>query len=100
MLVFYLFRYRCGLGVYGGAAAACSTTIQGNICTYICTYINIYVCNDVCVYCTWLYRVHEYIFVVQDEEYLFFPLQLHNRTTSGDSLVGDDYNLPHWINHR
>uniref|UniRef100_A0A3P8X2B6 DEP domain containing 5, GATOR1 subcomplex subunit n=1 Tax=Cynoglossus semilaevis TaxID=244447 RepID=A0A3P8X2B6_CYNSE len=25
--------------------------------------------------------------------------KLHNRTTSGDSLVGDDYNLPHWINH-
>lgn len=26
--------------------------------------------------------------------------QLHNRTTPGDSRVGDDYNLPHWINHR
>uniref|UniRef100_A0A3B4X875 DEP domain containing 5, GATOR1 subcomplex subunit n=1 Tax=Seriola lalandi dorsalis TaxID=1841481 RepID=A0A3B4X875_SERLL len=25
--------------------------------------------------------------------------KLHNRTTSGDSRVGDDYNLPHWINH-
>ncbi|KAF0047498.1 hypothetical protein F2P81_001131 [Scophthalmus maximus] len=25
--------------------------------------------------------------------------KLHNRTTSGDSCVGDDYNLPHWINH-
>ncbi|KAI3374480.1 hypothetical protein L3Q82_006305 [Scortum barcoo] len=26
--------------------------------------------------------------------------KLHNRTTPGDSRVGDDYNLPHWINHR
>lgn len=25
--------------------------------------------------------------------------KLHNKTTSGDSRVGDDYNLPHWINH-
>nr|XP_019963924.1 PREDICTED: DEP domain-containing protein 5 isoform X4 [Paralichthys olivaceus] len=25
--------------------------------------------------------------------------KLHNRMTSGDSRVGDDYNLPHWINH-
>ncbi|XP_053293163.1 GATOR complex protein DEPDC5 isoform X5 [Pleuronectes platessa] len=25
--------------------------------------------------------------------------KLHNRLTSGDSCVGDDYNLPHWINH-
>ncbi|XP_028328449.1 GATOR complex protein DEPDC5 isoform X2 [Gouania willdenowi] len=25
--------------------------------------------------------------------------KLHNRTTSGDSCVGDDFNLPHWINH-
>ncbi|XP_069571965.1 GATOR1 complex protein DEPDC5 isoform X2 [Brachyistius frenatus] len=25
--------------------------------------------------------------------------KLHNRTTQGDSRVGDDYNLPHWINH-
>uniref|UniRef100_A0A8D0AVR9 DEP domain containing 5, GATOR1 subcomplex subunit n=1 Tax=Sander lucioperca TaxID=283035 RepID=A0A8D0AVR9_SANLU len=25
--------------------------------------------------------------------------KLHNRTTPGDSRVGDDYNLPHWINH-
>ncbi|XP_029381606.1 GATOR complex protein DEPDC5 isoform X2 [Echeneis naucrates] len=25
--------------------------------------------------------------------------KLHNRTKSGDSGVGDDYNLPHWINH-
>ncbi|XP_013763308.1 DEP domain-containing protein 5 [Pundamilia nyererei] len=24
---------------------------------------------------------------------------LHNRTPPGDSGVGDDYNLPHWINH-
>ncbi|KAM4552846.1 GATOR1 complex protein DEPDC5 isoform 1-T1 [Odontesthes bonariensis] len=25
--------------------------------------------------------------------------KLHNRTTPADSRVGDDYNLPHWINH-
>ncbi|XP_026229880.1 GATOR complex protein DEPDC5 isoform X4 [Anabas testudineus] len=25
--------------------------------------------------------------------------KLHNRSTPGDSRVGDDYNLPHWINH-
>ncbi|XP_030623111.1 GATOR complex protein DEPDC5 [Chanos chanos] len=25
--------------------------------------------------------------------------KLHNRTVSGDSRLGDDYNLPHWINH-
>ncbi|XP_077954938.1 GATOR1 complex protein DEPDC5 isoform X46 [Gasterosteus aculeatus] len=25
--------------------------------------------------------------------------KLHNRTAPGDSRVGDDYNLPHWINH-
>ncbi|KAL0965572.1 hypothetical protein UPYG_G00283080 [Umbra pygmaea] len=25
--------------------------------------------------------------------------KLHNRTVPGDSLLGDDYNLPHWINH-
>ncbi|XP_076018332.1 GATOR1 complex protein DEPDC5 isoform X4 [Genypterus blacodes] len=25
--------------------------------------------------------------------------KLHNRTSTGDSRVGDDYNLPHWINH-
>uniref|UniRef100_A0A671TV52 DEP domain containing 5, GATOR1 subcomplex subunit n=1 Tax=Sparus aurata TaxID=8175 RepID=A0A671TV52_SPAAU len=25
--------------------------------------------------------------------------KLHNRTTPGDTRVGDDYNLPHWINH-
>ncbi|XP_055084696.1 GATOR complex protein DEPDC5 isoform X2 [Periophthalmus magnuspinnatus] len=25
--------------------------------------------------------------------------KLHNRLTPGDSRVGDDYNLPHWINH-
>ncbi|XP_069029422.1 GATOR1 complex protein DEPDC5 isoform X3 [Embiotoca jacksoni] len=25
--------------------------------------------------------------------------KLHNRMTQGDSRVGDDYNLPHWINH-
>uniref|UniRef100_A0A7N8X1U7 DEP domain containing 5, GATOR1 subcomplex subunit n=1 Tax=Mastacembelus armatus TaxID=205130 RepID=A0A7N8X1U7_9TELE len=25
--------------------------------------------------------------------------KLHNRMTPGDSRVGDDYNLPHWINH-
>ncbi|XP_014269895.1 GATOR1 complex protein DEPDC5 isoform X5 [Maylandia zebra] len=25
--------------------------------------------------------------------------KLHNRTPPGDSGVGDDYNLPHWINH-
>ncbi|XP_068594355.1 GATOR1 complex protein DEPDC5 isoform X3 [Cebidichthys violaceus] len=25
--------------------------------------------------------------------------KLHNRVTPGDSRVGDDYNLPHWINH-
>ncbi|KAK2895758.1 GATOR1 complex protein DEPDC5 isoform X3 [Channa argus] len=25
--------------------------------------------------------------------------KLHNRPTPGDSCVGDDYNLPHWINH-
>ncbi|XP_023820575.1 GATOR complex protein DEPDC5 isoform X2 [Oryzias latipes] len=25
--------------------------------------------------------------------------KLHNRTSPGDSRVGDDYNLPHWINH-
>ncbi|XP_062284476.1 GATOR1 complex protein DEPDC5 isoform X2 [Scomber scombrus] len=25
--------------------------------------------------------------------------KLHNRTITGDSRVGDDYNLPHWINH-
>lgn len=31
---------------------------------------------------------------------LSLPLQLHNRTPPGDSGVGDDYNLPHWINHR
>ena len=24
---------------------------------------------------------------------------LHNRTTPGDSRVGEHYNLPHWINH-
>ncbi|XP_034071492.1 GATOR complex protein DEPDC5 isoform X8 [Gymnodraco acuticeps] len=26
-------------------------------------------------------------------------VKLHNRTAPGDSRVGDDYNLPHWINH-
>ncbi|KAM4624323.1 GATOR1 complex protein DEPDC5 [Polymixia lowei] len=25
--------------------------------------------------------------------------KLHNRPVPGDSRVGDDYNLPHWINH-
>ncbi|KAM9322543.1 GATOR1 complex protein DEPDC5 isoform 3-T5 [Pholidichthys leucotaenia] len=25
--------------------------------------------------------------------------KLHNRTAPGDTRVGDDYNLPHWINH-
>ncbi|XP_068195944.1 GATOR1 complex protein DEPDC5 isoform X2 [Antennarius striatus] len=25
--------------------------------------------------------------------------KLHSRVTPGDSCVGDDYNLPHWINH-
>uniref|UniRef100_A0A671RCW7 DEP domain-containing protein 5-like n=1 Tax=Sinocyclocheilus anshuiensis TaxID=1608454 RepID=A0A671RCW7_9TELE len=25
--------------------------------------------------------------------------KLHNRTVHGDSRIGDDYNLPHWINH-
>ncbi|KAG9342542.1 hypothetical protein JZ751_015921 [Albula glossodonta] len=25
--------------------------------------------------------------------------KLHNRTGPGDSRLGDDYNLPHWINH-
>lgn len=25
--------------------------------------------------------------------------KLHSKTTPGDSRVGDDYNLPHWINH-
>ncbi|XP_078143604.1 GATOR1 complex protein DEPDC5 isoform X2 [Centroberyx gerrardi] len=25
--------------------------------------------------------------------------KLHNRTVPGDSRAGDDYNLPHWINH-
>ncbi|XP_034038608.1 GATOR complex protein DEPDC5 isoform X2 [Thalassophryne amazonica] len=25
--------------------------------------------------------------------------KLHNRTMPGDSRLGDDYNLPHWINH-
>ncbi|XP_018609516.1 GATOR complex protein DEPDC5 isoform X3 [Scleropages formosus] len=25
--------------------------------------------------------------------------KLHNRTVPGDSRLGDDYNLPHWINH-
>uniref|UniRef100_A0A8C1ST86 DEP domain containing 5, GATOR1 subcomplex subunit n=1 Tax=Cyprinus carpio TaxID=7962 RepID=A0A8C1ST86_CYPCA len=25
--------------------------------------------------------------------------KLHNRTVPGDSRIGDDYNLPHWINH-
>uniref|UniRef100_A0A8C5M0L9 DEP domain containing 5, GATOR1 subcomplex subunit n=1 Tax=Leptobrachium leishanense TaxID=445787 RepID=A0A8C5M0L9_9ANUR len=25
--------------------------------------------------------------------------KLHNRCTSGDSRLGDDYNIPHWINH-
>ncbi|XP_007578425.1 DEP domain-containing protein 5 isoform X2 [Poecilia formosa] len=25
--------------------------------------------------------------------------KLHNKTTPGDSRVGNDYNLPHWINH-
>ncbi|XP_056149958.1 GATOR complex protein DEPDC5 isoform X2 [Lampris incognitus] len=25
--------------------------------------------------------------------------KLHNRTGPGDTRVGDDYNLPHWINH-
>ncbi|CAL1579169.1 unnamed protein product [Knipowitschia caucasica] len=25
--------------------------------------------------------------------------KLHNKPTPGDSRVGDDYNLPHWINH-
>ncbi|XP_039627619.1 GATOR complex protein DEPDC5 isoform X3 [Polypterus senegalus] len=25
--------------------------------------------------------------------------KLHNWTTAGDSRLGDDYNLPHWINH-
>ncbi|XP_027875943.1 GATOR complex protein DEPDC5 isoform X2 [Xiphophorus couchianus] len=25
--------------------------------------------------------------------------KLHNKHTPGDSRVGDDYNLPHWINH-
>ncbi|XP_056591753.1 GATOR complex protein DEPDC5 isoform X2 [Triplophysa dalaica] len=25
--------------------------------------------------------------------------KLHNRTVLGDSRIGDDYNLPHWINH-
>uniref|UniRef100_A0A2K6CIW1 GATOR1 complex protein DEPDC5 n=1 Tax=Macaca nemestrina TaxID=9545 RepID=A0A2K6CIW1_MACNE len=30
----------------------------------------------------------------------FFPLQLHNRSAPRDSRLGDDYNIPHWINHR
>ncbi|XP_029971281.1 GATOR complex protein DEPDC5 isoform X3 [Salarias fasciatus] len=25
--------------------------------------------------------------------------KLHNKASSGDSRLGDDYNLPHWINH-
>uniref|UniRef100_A0A8C1UQY3 DEP domain containing 5, GATOR1 subcomplex subunit n=1 Tax=Cyprinus carpio TaxID=7962 RepID=A0A8C1UQY3_CYPCA len=25
--------------------------------------------------------------------------KLHNRAVHGDSRIGDDYNLPHWINH-
>ncbi|XP_053326258.1 GATOR complex protein DEPDC5 isoform X1 [Spea bombifrons] len=25
--------------------------------------------------------------------------KLHNRCNSGDSRLGDDYNIPHWINH-
>ncbi|TRY65307.1 hypothetical protein DNTS_015453 [Danionella cerebrum] len=25
--------------------------------------------------------------------------KLHNRSVHGDSRIGDDYNLPHWINH-
>ncbi|KAM6423217.1 GATOR1 complex protein DEPDC5 isoform 3-T3 [Liasis olivaceus] len=25
--------------------------------------------------------------------------KLHNRCSSGDSRLGDDYNIPHWINH-
>ncbi|XP_065146520.1 GATOR1 complex protein DEPDC5 isoform X2 [Paramisgurnus dabryanus] len=25
--------------------------------------------------------------------------KLHNRSVPGDSRIGDDYNLPHWINH-
>lgn len=28
------------------------------------------------------------------------PLQLHNRSAACDSRRGDDYNIPHWINHR
>uniref|UniRef100_A0A2K5IKH0 DEP domain-containing protein n=1 Tax=Colobus angolensis palliatus TaxID=336983 RepID=A0A2K5IKH0_COLAP len=30
----------------------------------------------------------------------FFSLQLHNRSAPRDSRLGDDYNIPHWINHR
>uniref|UniRef100_A0A670ZYE2 GATOR1 complex protein DEPDC5 n=1 Tax=Pseudonaja textilis TaxID=8673 RepID=A0A670ZYE2_PSETE len=26
--------------------------------------------------------------------------KLHNRCSSGDPRLGDDYNIPHWINHR
>ncbi|XP_042300681.1 GATOR complex protein DEPDC5-like [Sceloporus undulatus] len=26
--------------------------------------------------------------------------KLHNRAGPGDSRLGDDYNIPHWINHR
>lgn len=26
--------------------------------------------------------------------------QLHNRSAPCDSRLGDDYNIPHWINHR
>ncbi|KAG8455834.1 hypothetical protein GDO86_001871 [Hymenochirus boettgeri] len=25
--------------------------------------------------------------------------KLHNRSSPGDSRIGDDYNIPHWINH-
>ncbi|OWK15123.1 hypothetical protein Celaphus_00000103 [Cervus elaphus hippelaphus] len=27
------------------------------------------------------------------------PFQLHNRSAPHDSRLGDDYNIPHWINH-
>lgn len=29
-----------------------------------------------------------------------FLFKLHNKATARDSRAGDDYNLPHWINHR
>lgn len=71
-----LCRHWGWLGVYGGAAPARGTIIQGNTVSVGASGRS------------------------AAGHWRSFSLQLHNRATPGDSRVGDDYNLPHWINHR